>query len=73
MGKLDGLSTRSGEEKSGMEVQFFNEGQLMDLEEGNVGEEEDVEDVELEGINMARWKKKNGLWVVPEEYKLEVL
>jgi len=53
MGKPDGLSRRSGEEKSGMEAQFFEEGQLLDLEEDNDGEEEDAEDVELEGIDVA--------------------
>ena len=73
MGKPDGLSRRSGEEKSGMEAQFFEEGQLLDLEEDNDGEEEDAEDVELEGIDVAGWDKKNGLWVVPEEHRLDVL
>ena len=61
MGKPDGLSRRSGKEKSGIEAQFFEEGQLVDLEEDNDGEEEDAEDVELEGINMPGWDKKNGL------------
>ena len=73
MGKPDGLSRRSGEEKSGMEAQFFNEGQLLDLEENNNDQEEDAEDVELEGIDVANWEKKHRLWVVPSEYKLEVL
>src|SRR5438445_2740750 len=73
MGKPDGLSRRSGEEKSAMEVQFFEEGQLLDLEEDNDGEEEDAEDVELEGIDVARWDMRNGLWVVPEEHRLDVL
>ena len=58
MGKPDGLSRRLGEEKSGMEVQFFNEGQLMDLEEDNIG---DAEDVELEGVDVTSWEKKNRL------------
>ena len=56
-----------------MDSHFFNEGQLLDLENDNVGEEEDAEDVELEGINVATWEKKNGLWVVPQEHRLEVL
>src|SRR5437868_8276224 len=73
MGKPDGLSRHLGEEKSGMEGQFFEEGQLLDLEEDNDGEEEDAEDVGLEGIDVAGWDKKNGLWVVPEEYRLDVL
>ena len=61
MGKPDGLSRRSGEEKSGMDVDFFNEGQLLDLENEDVGEEEDAEDVQLAGIDVATWEKKNGL------------
>ena len=73
MGKPDGLSRRSGEEKSGMDAHFFNERQLLDLENDDVGEEKDAEDVELEGIYVATWEKKNGLWVVPQEHRLEVL
>ena len=53
MGKLDGLSRRSGEEKSGMDAHFFDEGELLDLEDDNVGEGEDVEGVELAGIDVA--------------------
>ena len=52
MGKPNGLSRRSGEEKCRMDTHFFDEGQLMDLENDNVGEEEDAEDVELEGIDV---------------------
>ena len=73
MSKPDGLSRLSGEEQSCMEAQFFDEGQLMDLEQDNVGEEEEGEDVELEGIDVIKWDKKNGLWVVPEEHRLKVL
>ena len=65
MSKLDGLSRCSGEEKSGMDAHIFDEGQLQDLEYDNVGNEENAEDVELEGIDVATWEKKNGLWVVP--------
>ena len=61
MGKLDDLSRRSGEEKSGMDTNFFNEGQLLDLENDDIGEEEDAENVELEGIDVATCEKKNGL------------
>ena len=61
MGKPDGLCRCSGEEKSGMDAHFFDEEQLLDLENDNVGEEEDAEDVELEGIDVATWEKKNGL------------
>ena len=73
MGKPDGLSRRSGEEKSGTDSHFFDEGQLLDLENDDVGEEEDAKDVELEEIDIARWEKKRGLWVVPQEHRLEVL
>ena len=61
MGKPDGLFRRSGEEKSGMDEHFFDEGQLLDLETNDVGEEKDAEDVELEGIDVATWEQKNGL------------
>ena len=44
-----------------MDPQFFDEGQLLDLENDNVGKEEDAEDVELEGIDVATWEKKNRL------------
>ena len=65
MGKPHGLSRRLGEEKSGMDSHFFDEGQLLDLEHDDVGEEEDVEDVELQEIDAATLEKQNGLWVVP--------
>jgi len=32
-----------------------------------------AEDVELEGIHIAAWEKREGLWVVPEEHRVEVL
>ena len=70
MSKPDGLSRHSGEEKSEINTHFFNEGHLLDLENDNVGEEEDAEDVELAGINVATWEKKNGLWVVLQQQRL---
>ena len=73
MGKPDDLSRRSGEEKCGMDVHYFDEAQLLDPENDHVEKEEDAEDVELEGIDVATWEKKNGLWVVPQEHRLEVL
>ena len=54
IGKPDGLSRRSGEEVSGMDAHLFDEGQLLDLENDDVGEEEDAEHVELEGIDLAK-------------------
>ena len=59
MGKPDGLSRHLGEEKSGMNVHYFNEGQLLELKNNNIGEEEDVEIEELEGIDVATWDKMN--------------
>ena len=59
--KPDGLFRSSAEETSGMDAHFFNERQLLDLENDDSGEEEDVKNVELEGIDMAIWEKKNGL------------
>ena len=53
IGKPDGLSRRSGKEKSGMEANFFDKGQLLDLENINIEKEEDAEDVELERIDVA--------------------
>ena len=73
MSKPDGLSRRLGEEKSGVDAHVFNEGQLLDLENKDGGEEEDAEDMELDGIDVATWEKKNRLWVVPQEHRLEVL
>ena len=72
IGKPDGLSRLSGEEKSGMNAHFFNKAHLLAPENDHVAEEEDAEDVELEGIDAATWEKMNGLWVVPQEHRVEV-
>ena len=69
----DGLSGRSGEEQSGMDTFFFDDAQLLELKYDDNGEEEDAEAVELEGIDMSTWEKKNRHWVVPEESGLEIL
>ena len=50
MGKPDGLSRRSGEEKSGMEAKFFEDGQLLVLPDE---EENDADDIELQGIDVS--------------------
>ena len=44
-----------------MDAQFFDKEQLLDLENNDVREEEDAEYVELEGIDVVIWEKKNGL------------
>ena len=61
IGKPDGLSRRSEEEESGTDAHLFNEGQLLYLENDDVGEKEDAEDVELQWIDMATWEKETGL------------
>ena len=53
MGKPDGLSKCSGEEKSGMNIHLFDEGQRLDLKNDNVREEQNAEDIKLEEINVA--------------------
>ena len=73
IGKPNELSRRLREEKSGMYAYFLDAGQLLDFENDDVGEEESAEGVGLQGINVARWEKKNGLCVVPQEHGLEVL
>jgi len=70
MGKADGLSRRSGEEKSGMEMTFFEDRQLL-VDEEDV--ELEAEDIDLQGIDISGWEKKDWLWVVPEVHKLDVL
>ena len=41
-----------------MDKYVFNIQQLLDLEKYDVRQAEDIEDLELEGINMAMWEKK---------------
>ena len=73
MGKPDGLSRRSGEEGLRMEAKFFEEGHLLDLEEDENDNEGNADDIEVEGIDVSMWDKRNGLWLGPEEHRLEVL
>ena len=61
MGKPDGLSRYLEEEKSEIDECVFDEGQLLNLENNDMGEEEDMADVELEGIDMTIQEKKNRL------------
>ena len=56
-----------------MDANFFNEAELLNLKNNNVAEEECAEDMELERIDVVTWKKKNGLCVVQQENRLEVL
>jgi len=50
MGKLDGLSRSSGEEKSGMEIKFFESRQLL---VNKVNAELEAEDIGLQGIHIS--------------------
>ena len=53
IGKPDGLSGCSGEDTSGMDSYFIDEVQLLDRENNDDGKQEDAEDAELEGIDVA--------------------
>ena len=61
MGKRDGLSRRLRKEKLGINGHFFNRGQLLNLQNNNVEEEENAEDVELDRIDIATLEKKKEL------------
>ena len=54
MGKPDGLSRRSGEEKLGMDAKFLQEGQLLDLGEDENDNEGNADHIELEGIDVSK-------------------
>ena len=67
------IPRRSGQAKSGMDAKLFEEAVLLDLgehENDNVG---NAENITLEGIVVSTWAKRNGLWLVREEHRLEVL
>ena len=51
--KQDPASRHSEDKKSAMDGHLFDEGQLLDLVNDVIGKEDNVEDVELEGINVA--------------------
>ena len=73
MDKLNALSSGLGEEKSRMDVKCFEEGQLLDLGEDEHDNEGNADDIELDGIDVTKWDKCNGLWLVLEEHRPEVL
>ena len=56
-----------------MNVKFFEAGQLLYLGEDDNNNKGNAEDIKLEGIDVSKWDKRNGLWLVPEECRLEVL
>ena len=56
-----------------MDAKFLEEGQLLDLEEDKNDNEGNADDIELVAIDFSKWHKCNGLWLVPEEHRLEVL
>ena len=56
-----------------MDEHFFDERPLLDIKNNDIAKEQDLEDVEYEGIHVAIWEKQNALLVVPQEHTLEVL
>ena len=52
IGKPDGLSMCSAEQKSTIDADFFNQVQLLYVENYHIGQEVHAEDMELEGIDM---------------------
>ena len=56
-----------------MDAKFFEEGQLLNLGEDENDNEANAQDIELAGIDVSKWDKRNGLWLVTEEHRLEVL
>ena len=73
MGKPRVLFRCLEEEKCGMDADFFDEEQLLDVENDDVREAEDAQDVEFQGIDVVTCENNNGLWVVPQEHSLKVL
>ena len=73
MGKVDAITRRSGDAKSGIEEIFFKDGQLLSLDGESVEEPNDIPDPQLESIDMSLWEMKDELRIVPPEYRLEVL
>ena len=73
MSQPDALCTCFREAKSEIDVYVFKEAQLLDRNNNNMCEEENPKDMEPEGIDMARWEKKIVLYMVPQEYRLELL
>ena len=56
-----------------MDAKFFEEGQLLDLVEDENDNEGNADDIKLDGIDVSKWDKRNGLWLIPGEYRLEIL
>ena len=73
IGKPDGLSRGSEEEKSGINAHFFDKKHLLDLKNDHIAEEADLEDMEIARIDVATLEKKNRLWVVLLVHRLKVL
>ena len=61
----NGLSRYAKAQKSIRDTDFFNERHLLELANNNIGQEYDVEDIELQDRDVAARQTKNRLWVVP--------
>ena len=59
--------------KSGLDAKFFEQGHRLDLGEDENENEGNAEDIELAGIDVSKWDKRDGLWLVPGQHRLEVL
>ena len=55
-----------------MDAKRFQEEQLLDLEEDENNNECNADDIELDGIEVSKWDNRNGLWLVPEDQRLEL-
>ena len=73
MGKVDVLSRLSAQEESRMDAKFFEKGQLLKVEENEKDDKGTADDIELNGIDISKWDKHKGLWLVPEGHRLELL
>ena len=56
-----------------MDANLFAEVQLLDLGEDENDTQLNVEDIELGRIDVSKCDKRNRLWLVLEEHRLEVL
>ena len=75
IGKPDALIRLAGNEKSGAKERIFASGQLISLEENEAKDNEnEVEDIEVDGIDCAEWdRNEGGLLKVPENHINDML
>ena len=54
-----------------MDTNIFVEEQLPDLGNNHIAEEDNGKDVELDGIEIDTWKKKNKVYVLLQQHEIE--